>query len=147
MSDQVTAQRQTLRRRLAHRLRYSNKFGAGRASVVVGARDWPHAVMALTGSNWCGDYNDPPFAPTLRYPWEGEERVFANNNDGMELWFGYPDRWTWHIGTEEMKRLTRFLVVDVWLKARWCGLRRPIYYAALHAAVGQTRRATRKAKS
>lgn len=142
--DVATSERTTLRRRLAHRLRYSKKPGAGRLSKVLDARDWPHVVMALTGSNYCGDYSDPPFAPTLRYPWQGEERVFANNNDGMELWFGYPNSWGWHISDSEMKRLVRYLVVDVWIKARWCGLRRPIYYAALHRAVNRTHNAVKE---
>lgn len=132
--------KKTARRRLANRLRYTHKPGALRLSRSLDARDWQHVVMALTGTEWGGDYG-PPFAKTERYPWQGnEDRIFANNNDGMELWFGYPDRWTWHISDAEMKRLTRYLIVDVYLKSRWLGLRRRIYYAALSSYVDGLKR-------
>lgn len=137
--DAPQAQRQTARRKVVARLRYSGKPGTLRLARVLEARDIAHAVMAATGTEWGGDYG-PPFAPTRRYPWQGEERVFANNNDGSELWFGYPDHWEWHIGSDEIRRLTRYLIVDYWLRSRWLGLRRPIYYVALHHAVNRTRK-------
>ena len=137
--------KQTVRRKMAARARYSGKPGTLRLARILEARDWEHVVMALTGTEWGGDYG-PPSAPTLRYPWQGEERVFANKNDGTELWFGYPNRWEWHIGPGEIKRLTRYLIVDYWLKSRWLGLRRPVYYAALHSTVEKTRNRVAKAR-
>jgi hypothetical protein len=95
--------------------------------------------MALVGSDWGGN-DSPPFAKTLRYKWADTERVFASNNDGMELWFGYVDKWEWHIGNNEVKALTKWLIWDWWIKARWLGLRRPIYYWALHSVVAKWKR-------
>lgn len=129
----------TLRRAIARRLRYSDKPGARRAAEVLDSRDWQHAVMALTGTEWGGNY-EVPNAGTMRYSWMDDERVFASQNDGFELWFGYPDRWEWHIDQREVHLLTRFLIWDWWIKSRWLGLRRPIYYKALHSSVSQHRR-------
>jgi hypothetical protein len=134
--------RRPLRRRIAHHLRYSGKPGTRRLAEAAGSRDWQHAVMALTGTEWGGNY-DPPNAGTTRYPWADTERVFAALNDGTELWFGYSDHWEWHIGGSEVRRLTRFLIWDWWIKARWLGLRRPIYYKALHSSVNRRRRIPR----
>lgn len=123
--------RQTARKRLAYRLERRDHL---RLARILGADDWQHVVMALTGTDWGGDYA-PPFAKTYRYKWADTERVFANNNDGMELWFGYHDKWEWHIGNNEVKALTKWLIWDWWIKARWLGLRRPIYYWALHSGL------------
>ena len=61
-----------------------------------------------------------------------EAYVLANNNDGFELWFGTRDRWSHHMSSGEVRTLTRYLLWDWYVKARWLGLRRPIYYWALH---------------
>lgn len=135
MSDMAQAHRNRIRHAIVRRLRYSGKRGTRRAAEIIESRDWPHAVMALVGTEHGGNY-DPPAAKTVRYPWQGlEDRVFAANNDGFELWFGYPDRWTWHLDNDEVRRLTKYLIIEWWVKARWLGLRRPIYYAALRSAV------------
>ena len=131
--------KRTLRRSAAHRLRYSDKPGTCRLSEVLDASDWQHAVMAAVGSDWGGNHA-PPFSKTFRYPWGDTERLFASNNDGMELWFGYPKEWTWHISESEVRLLTRYLLVEWYLKARWLGLRRPIYYFALHSVVTKWKR-------
>lgn len=144
--DRVQKVRRTLRQRLASRLRYSGKVGTRRAAEMLDSRDWQHAVMALVGSEWGGNY-DPPNAGTESYPWADTKRVFAALNDGTELWFGYSDRWEWHIGSAEVRRLTRFLIWDWWIKARWLGLRRPIYYKALHSSVNRRRRTSSGADS
>ena len=140
MSERVqhtaeTAQR-TVRRKIVRRLRYSGKPGTRRLAEALDSRDWQHAVMALVGTERCGNY-DPPNAGTMRYPWMGQERVFSAQNDGFELWFGYPDKWEWHIDKGEVRLLTRFLIWDWWIKANWLGLRRPIYYKALHSSVNR----------
>jgi hypothetical protein len=139
-TELAQATKRTMRNKLASRLRYRNTAKTSRTAAVVGARDWEDAIMALTGSDWGGNWS-PPFAQTLTYPWQGEERIFANNvNDGMELWFGYPHKWGWHISNREMRLLTRYLIWDIWIKARWFGLRRPIYYWALRSKVSGYRK-------
>jgi hypothetical protein len=136
MSQKPQIARQTARKRLALRLLYADRL---RLARIVGADTWQHAVMALTGTEWGSDYG-PPFAKTLRYQWADTERVFANENDGMELWFGYTDKWEWHIGNNEVRMLTKWLIWDWWIKARWLGLRRPVYYWALHSVVSKWRK-------
>ena len=89
-------------------------------------------VMNAVGSN----DGLPPEANTLRFTdREGCEKVVASNNDGFEVWLGSPDRWAAHYRAEDIAKITRWLIVEWYIKARWLGLRRPIYYWALHRYV------------
>lgn len=107
-------------------------------------------IMQLTGTELGGGHNVPPEAKTKRYieNHEGvveidreqslnveEYRVFAPNNDGMELWFGYGNEWRWHLSNAETRSLFWWLLWEWYAKARWFGLRRPIYYWALRKQV------------
>ena len=105
-------------------------------------------IMNLVGTDvWDDGDGKPPQARTM-YHCNGQEvprghreaMIVAANNDGAELWFGYPDRWAWHIGGRDVRLLTRYLVWDWHVKARWLGLRRPIYYWALHRHLAAWRR-------
>ena len=98
-------------------------------------------VMGLAGSDWCGG-DAPPFSRTLYH--EGgrevaeasdESYVISSNNDGFELWFGTRHRWYYHMSQREVRLLFKYLLVDWYIKARWLGLRRPIYYWALRREV------------
>ena len=85
-------------------------------------------LMRVTGSN---DGN-PPEAKTLHFNSKfGTEEIIASNNDGFEMWLGYPDQWKTHYRAEDVAKITRWLIVEWYIRARWLGLRRPIYYWAL----------------
>lgn len=108
-------------------------------------------IMQLTGTKLGGGHNVPPEAKTLRYgvidntvvevkstlygDTGSDYRVFAPNNDGMELWFGYGHEWRWHLSNVETRSLFWWLLWEWYAKARWFGLRRPIYYWALRKQV------------
>lgn len=97
-------------------------------------------LMNLVGSDVWGDGEGKPPQPRTMYHRAGKEvprtdrdaMLVAANNDGFELWFGYEDRWTWHMGQRDVRLLTRYLIWDWYAKSRWFGLRRPLYYWALH---------------
>jgi hypothetical protein len=105
--------------------------------------------MDAVGTEYGGTHS-PPEARTLYY-WNGREvprgtdeaYVIAANNDGTELWIGTPHQWYHHMGSPDVRLLLRWLIVDWYIKARWLGLRRPIYYWALHRELARWRRQTR----
>jgi len=106
-------------------------------------------IMRVVGTEWCGS-DTVPHSRTLYYADDGSghevERgsrdayVIASNNDGFELWFGTPQNWYHHMNQREVRLLTKYLLWDWYVKARWLGLRRPIYYWALHKHLQQWRR-------
>lgn len=108
-------------------------------------------IMETVGSEFGGS-DAPPFPRPLRYVTYGGKRiirvdessadtqVIASNNDGFELWFGWGDRWTHHMRQEEVRALFWRLLWEWYAKARWFGLRRPIYYWALHREVERMKR-------
>lgn len=99
-------------------------------------------ILNLVGSHDETYRSAPPFAPTLHVEAEeGLRHVFASNNDGFELWMGYPNEWRFHIRHEEVRRLFWWLLFRWFAQARWFGLRRPIYYWALTREVASLRRA------
>lgn len=57
--------------------------------------------------------------------------IITGANDGYEIWFGYPDKWTGHFRQEETNLFFKWLIVEYYMKARWFGLRRPLYYFVL----------------
>jgi hypothetical protein len=64
------------------------------------------------------------------------ERVATTyNNDGFELWLGEPDRWYTFYSAHEARQLAWFVLWDWWIVATWCGLKRAIWYWALHVIV------------
>lgn len=65
------------------------------------------------------------------------------NNDGMELWLGYRTAgWQAHYGARAARRLAWFILWDWWIVSTWCGLRRWIWYKALHTIVESYERIT-----
>lgn len=78
----------------------------------------------------------PPSAPTMqRRNEQGSDHVVANNNHGYELWFGTPTTWHHHIDSREARALFWWLLFRWFAQARWFGIRRPLYYWALHHRV------------
>ena len=109
-----------------------------------------HKVMEIVGTDWCGSAN-PPESRTLYH--EGgrevaqptdESYVISSNNDGCELWFGTRHRWYFHMNQREVRLLFKYLLVDWYIKARWLGLRRPIYYWALHHEIASWKKRSEK---
>lgn len=64
-----------------------------------------------------------------------DTRVITSGNDGFELWMGSPHRWIHHMSAQEVALLTRWLIVEWYIRARWLGLRRPLYYWALRRSL------------
>jgi hypothetical protein len=113
-------------------------------------------VMRLTGSDSFGDGQyGPPEATAFRYQLSGSKgitevtsdadgyQVFASNNDGFELWMGWHNQWDNHLRAEEVRALFWWILFEWFGRARWFGLRRPIYYWALHRHVSQFRRVSK----
>lgn len=97
-------------------------------------------IVDLIGTG--SEYSDPPEPKPLRYVMRGrklqrvessaaEYQIITPNNDGFELWFGWNSRWNHHISEREVRALFWWLLWDWYAKARWFGLRRPVYYWAL----------------
>lgn len=74
---------------------------------------------------------------------DGEWSVFDSQNDGFEIiigWWPHPDsdgRIAYRSldGRDEIALFRRWLVWDAWIKAEWFGLRRWLYYRALHNTI------------
>lgn len=106
-------------------------------------------IMNAIGTDFGGS-DSPPYPRALYYHFEGrrlirdtkcdsETQVIASNNDGFEVWFGWGDRWTHNMGQTEVRAFFWWLLWEWYAKARWFGLRRPIYYWALRRHVRQLR--------
>lgn len=123
--------------------------------------DWGHRVMILLGREDDGRFDNVPRVRDLWFRHEngrlvttrdyaevrarndGEWKVFDSQNDGFEVVIGWwPDEHgpitrTGLDGRDEQRLFLRWFVWEGWIKAEWCGLRRRLYYRALHAAVHQ----------
>lgn len=91
-------------------------------------------LMNVVGSHHPSFRAGVPEAPTMRTEprhFPGVEHLVASNNNGFEVWFGYPEKWNHHIDEREARRLFWWLLFRWYGQARWFGLRRPIYYWAL----------------
>lgn len=115
--------------------------------------DFYNRVITYTGIDFGGGARRPPEAKTFRYVVDNdglhpvtntadEYQVFASNNDGMELWLGYRDQWKYHMSTPEVKALFWWILWEWYVKARWFGLRRPIYYWALRKSIRKSKKNT-----
>lgn len=59
----------------------------------------------------------------------------TDNNDGFDLWLGYRHEWHVFYPAAEARRLAWFILWTWWIKGTWCGLKRKIWYGALHIKV------------
>ena len=53
-------------------------------------------------------------------------------NDGSELWLGTHDKWYVFYRAEDARRLAWFILWTWWAKSTWFGLKRRLWYWALH---------------
>ena len=60
-------------------------------------------------------------------------------NDGFELWVGYRSRWLFHCEAKHARRLAWFILWEWWAKSTWFGMKRWLWYRALHRVVSQGR--------
>lgn len=93
------------------------------------------------GDDWGGNPSPPGTAPKLVFGEpddDGEPMHIATtyNNDGFELWLGYrKGRWNVFYRDNHARRLAWFIIWDWWIKSTWFGLKRKIWYQALHYRV------------
>ena len=165
---QMKAQDLSRRERIARRMRYAvpTESARYRLARVIEARSWQERVMAAVGTWWFSEPNGVPSGRTLRYgtvyergvkgkprrfatfgdvpePQSGQTvdvQIITSNNDGFELWFGTPQEWRFHMRSEDVRLLFRYLVFEWFIRARWLGLRRWLYYRALNSHVSQLKR-------
>lgn len=127
----------------------SGNWGPPRVRDLYLRRLYPNGpVKSLRGTR--------PWLETTRdgsYAWLGvkerheEWRCFDSQDDGTTVRVGYlGDDGRLHDtgvqGTAELRAFRRWLLWDGWVKAEWLGLRRWVYYRALHAAVDRRVRFT-----
>lgn len=124
--------------------------------------DWGHPVMVLTGRENCGNY-DPPRGRDMWYrPVSGkfvttydyrdldkvkggranaDWKIFDVQDDGHTVMMGYyptgPEERIAFYGLDrrEQALFLRWFLVECKLRGEWLGIRRWVYYKALHAAV------------
>ncbi len=53
-------------------------------------------------------------------------------NDGFELWLGTMHEWHVYYRHDQARKLAIFILWDWWFKGTWCGLKRWLWYKALH---------------
>lgn len=124
--------------------------------------DWGHPVMTLTGREYCGSY-DPPrgrdmwyrvangkFVTTYDYEdldkvkggrEAAEWKIFDVQDDGHTVMMGYyptgPEERTAFYGLDrkELNLFLQWLLIECKLRGEWLGIRRWVYFKALHAHV------------
>lgn len=109
-------------------------------------------VMRFAGMNRFGTEGGVPEAKSFKY-WVGDRnvihakdpggddyQVFASNNDGFELWMGWGSHWKYHLNENEVRSLFWWILWEWYGRARWFGLRRPLYYWALKRHVKNFKR-------
>lgn len=142
---------------------YDTPEGGVRSRVVSLLRerspwwDWGHRVMILVGRAWCGSY-DIPQPPTIWYRFVGPKKLevvrsydeyrrriesaeddwkfMSVRDDGFVFTTGYyQSEGFYGLSRVEVRLLLRYLFR--WALTEWFGLRRWLYYKALHSAVHQ----------
>lgn len=109
-------------------------------------------VYNITGQNWLG-INVPPLTERklLEYDIHEDKSQWDNRaysiatliEDGHEVWFGYHNKWKWHIDRKVFNKIVRnYIWVMVW--HNWFGLRNWLYCKALHKIVEKRKRLATK---
>lgn len=122
-------------------------------------------LLNLFGMTWCGNEGSIPeprslyaiqppggparfeSGPDAKYDRDRDlVHVFTTNNDGFELWLGYPDQWLFHCSRRQARRLAWFILWTWMVRTDWFGVRRWAYYKALHSVVETSRRQNERAQ-
>lgn len=72
------------------------------------------------------------------------EMVAQVLNDGFDLYVGYPSEWLINMKETGARKLAWFIIWTWWIKGTWFGLRRVIWYWALHRRVEKTNKLIRE---
>lgn len=111
------------------------------ASRSVGVvRSVADAIYERLGEDWGGFPNPPGDHLGIDLPMGDstnprDRYVVRTNNDGFELWIGYPDKWLWHCSAHEARKVAWFVLWRWWGVGTWFGLRRKLWYWALRQRV------------
>jgi hypothetical protein len=100
--------------------------------------DWIFTYLGGGGDGWCV----PPGANSrLEFGEPSDDGrpmhvATTYNNDGFELWLGYrKGRWHCFFQARDARRLAWWILWRWWFMDTWCGLKRTIWYWALHRRV------------
>jgi hypothetical protein len=100
--------------------------------------NWIYRNLA---DSWGGSESPPGSNQVLEFGEldEGKPMHTATtyNNDGHELWIAYTNwgKWQFHCRAEDARRLAWFILWTWWAKGTWFGLKRRLWYWALHIKV------------
>lgn len=72
------------------------------------------------------------------------EMVAQVLNDGFDLYVGYPSKWLISMKEINSRKLAWFIIWTWWIKGTWFGLRRVIWYWALHRKVEKNNKRVRE---
>jgi hypothetical protein len=97
-------------------------------------------INKLLGDDWGGSASPPGMLAELDFGEpedDGRPMHVARTycNDGAELWLGYHWKWLAHYDARDARRLAWFILWTWWAKGTWFGLKRWIWYKALHVIV------------
>lgn len=98
----------------------------------------------------CGGSPSPPgSACRLEFGEPGDDGrpmdiATTDNNDGSDLWLGWRSEWHVFYEAKHARRLAWFILWTWWVKGTWCGLKRRIWYWALHIEVAEMMEAARE---
>lgn len=92
------------------------------------------------GDDWGGTPSPPGVNCRLEFGEpddDGQPMHIAttDNNDGFELWIGYSHKWLFFTRAEHARKLAWFILWQWWAKGTWFGLKRKLWYWALHVEV------------
>ena len=101
--------------------------------------DWIYKHLA--DEHWGGGESPPGSSQRLDFGAlcdDGEPMYVArtDNNDGCEIWLGFRrGKWNVFYNQQEARKLAWFILWTWWAKGTWFGLKRKIWYWALHEQV------------
>lgn len=93
------------------------------------------------GDEWGGGASPPGSAQKLEFGEIDGDRpmhiAVTYCNDGHDIWLAYNHggKWLAHYDDEYARRLAWFILWDWWAVSTWLGLKRKIWYWALHVIV------------
>lgn len=94
--------------------------------------DWVYKHLA---TEWCGGEHPPGDHETTYFKDPSWPEVACWLNDGSELWLGTKHDWHTHMIRKNARQLAFFII---WSDVKiWFGLRRKIWYWALHKKVNR----------
>ena len=97
------------------------------------------------GDDWGGNSCPPGILAELDFGSQdddGSPMLVARTyiDDGMTLWLGYRNQWRLSFSDYDARRLARMILWDWWAWGTWFGLKRWIWYKALHVVVESHKR-------